>query len=476
MKRYTIERSVIGLMLALLVLPTAQAARRAASSKKNTAKPVPTAPANKINNPKYSDFCAALEKQVKDNSPDYAAAILCVLEATDGDETAIGTWMHQAAEQGNAAAQHWAADTELATLSKDNLLSPEACAVYQRLSKVADKGFMPAILEMSECLRIGIGVKQDEKAADAKLVNACKGGNIHARYQWLLSTRRLTYFSDRTRPEVDSEVKRGNHLVIHRLALLARDNNEKLEWLRKAADAGNPDACFALAVATTKQPAESKKWLNKALELHGAGALFMMGQALMNEKASASLGITPDPKRGVILLKLTAALGLPGACQILGLNYYHGSSGLPQDYTRAYNYFNTPLARDVGVMPDVRAYMLLRGQGVKQNIQEGIKILTERAEHGNPVSDIYLAYEYFSGKRVKADARHATELLSEAAATGAPIAYVYMAYIYAKGGANLPASADDARRYLRFATMDMGDKARQLYDELITKGEWEPQL
>ncbi len=463
--------------MALLMVPALQAAPRAASEKKSK----PAAPAKQVQNARYADFYAALEKQVKENSSDYGTAVLCVLEATDGDETAIDVWMRQAADQGNAAAQRWFVDKELAEIPNDKLLSSEVCAAYKRLSKVAEKGYVPAMLDMALCLRSGIGVQKNEAAAREKLKEACIHGNMLARFQWLVDTHRLDYFGDRTKVEVDAEVKRGNHYVIYRLASLSKVNTEKAEWLQKAAEAGSPDAHFALSsLCSAKQPAESRKILEKAVELHSVDAMFVMGLGLLDDSntnpALRASGLIPDPKRGLNLLKTAAVLGNARACLVMGTIYYKGLPIQPQDYARAYRYFNTPRVRGLVAMSAARAYMLLRGQGVKQNTDEAIKLLSEGAKIGDSRSAIYLAYEYYSGKRIKADARQAAELLAEAAASGNPEAYVFLAFIHAKGGPNLPPSADEASRFLRFASMDLGDKAQKKYAELIAAGVWEPPL
>ncbi len=476
MKKYLFEQSVMWTM-ALLTVPTLQAAPRATSARK----PVQAAPAKQIQNARYAEFYEALKKQVKENSSDYGAAVLCVLEATDGDETAIDEWMRQAADQGNAAAQRWFVDMELAEIPNDKLLSTEVCAAYKRLGKVAEKGYVPAMLDMALCLRSGIGVPKNETAAREKLKEACLHGDKLARFQWLVDTHRLDHFNDRTKDEVDAEVKRGNHYVIYRLSSLAKANMDKAEWLRKAAEAGSPEAYFALSsLCSAKQPVESRKLLEKAVELHNADAMLVMGVGLLDDSNTNPVlrasGLTPDPKRGLNLLKTSAVLGNARACLVMGNIYYKGLPVLPQNYARAYRYFNTPRVRSLVAMSSARAYMLLRGQGVKQNTDEAIKLLSEGAKLGDSRSAIYLAYEYFSGKRIKADARQAAELLAEAAASGNPEAYVFLAYIHAKGGENLPPSADEARRFLRFASMDLGDKAQQKYDELIIKGAWEPSL
>ena len=446
------------------------------------AEPPTASPSNAVtSNPRYNEFYEALQKQVKDNSPDFGAAILCVLEATDGDEKAVESWMKTAAKQGNIAAEHWITDMALSQTPVEKLLSPEVRATYQRMAKLAAKGFVPSMLDANMCLRQGIGVPKDEAAANKMLMDACKTGDFMARAHWLVSTGRVEFFSSRTKPEVESEVKRGNHYVMFRLCNLASDPAQKMEWLKKAAEAGSSDAYFALsAVASAKKPVESRTLLEEAVRRHNPEAYFVMASGLMDVKgenaAVREAGVQPDPKRAIILLKTAAALGHLRSCMALGYGYLKGQLGLPEDLQKAYFYFSHPKLSNTVALATARAYMLLNGKGVKQDTAAGIKLLEDAAKVGHPQASIILAAEYFSGKHVKPDARKASQLLSDAAAAGAPQAYVYLAYITAKGGEGLPADASMARSYLRLASMDMGDKAKQLYDQLIVKDSWEPEL
>ena len=431
--------------------------------------------------PKYKEFYEILQKQVKENSADFGAAVFCIMEATDGDEQAVDAWMKAAAKQGNLAAEHWLTNIALSEIPVDKVLSPEVRATYQRMAKLADKGFVPSMLDASMCLRQGIGVQKNEAAANKMLTAACKTGDFMARTHWLVSTGRMEFFSSRNKSEVDSEIKRGNFYVIFRLSNLASAPNDKMEWLKKAADAGSPDAYFALsALNSAKHPKESRELLEEAVRRHNPEAYFVMASGLLDVKGEnpsvREAGIQPDPKRGILLLKTAAALGHLRSCLSLGHSYLKGLLDLPQDPQKAYFYFNHPKLRNTVAMATARGYMLLHGLGVQQDSAAGIKLLEDAAQVGHPPASIILAAEYFSGKRVKADARKAAQLLTDAAATGAPQAYVYLAYITAKGGEGLPADSSMARSYLRLASLDMGDKAQELYGELLAKDSWEPEL
>ena len=442
--------------------------------------PPSKAPAKAVvpDNPKFADFKAALEKMVKEQSSNYGEALDILLSATDDDDSVIPVWMQAAAAQGNAAAERWLLNNRLSNIQPEELNSPEIKEAYQGMLRLADKGYVPAILDVSEALRKGIGVTKDESAAQRKLMEACKGGSFLARVQWLVSTNRLNSSSDQDKPEVASEVKRGNHFVIYRLANLTADPVKRNELLMSAGRAGSAEAYFALsALISASKPKESLVLLNEAVRLYNPDALFTLGSVLMSDETSTPFskeaGITKDPKRGLHLLKLGAALGSFQAILVLGRSYYDGTDAVEQNYEKAYSYLNSPRVGGYAAIATGRAICLLLGKGVKQDAPAAIKLLERANKVGYANAALSLAYAYYKGLGVEPDARRAADLLSEAA-TSSPSAYVYLAYITAKGGPGLSADPAQARRFIRLASMDMGDKASQLYETLVTSGDWEP--
>lgn len=430
--------------------------------------------------PRYGEFSNLLKKQVEAQSADYGAALDLVLTANGEDERAIDRWMQAAAAKGNAAAERWLITQTLSDVPLDKLLSPEVRAAYQKLDKVAAKGYVPAMLDKTTCLELGLGVAKNSEAARKALMEACRGGNFSARVQWLIATKRLESFSDKEKPEVASEIKRGNHYVMLRLANLATSAKDKVDWLTQAAEKGNGDAYFALsALSSRTQPKQSAVLLNEAVRLYAPDALFTLGTVLATDEPSnkfiTEAGLERDPAKGLHLLRLAAAMGHAQSCLLLGNAYYNGHLGLTKDDARAYHYFSVPQVAGVSAIASARGLLLLLGRGVKQDTAKALEILNRAAKVGFPRASMHLAYAYYMGIGVKADARRAADYLSEAAAMGIPGAYVYLAYITSKGGEGLPADKEQALRYVRLAAMDMGDQAQKLYDRLMASGEWIPQ-
>ena len=463
----------------------AQTAQAAPTSRKPAAKATnkTSAPTNKsaatgpAASAQFPAFLQSLEKMVKENSTDYYNAVTCVLEATNGDETAVNPWMHAAAQAGNAAAIRWEISQQLADIEPSQLLSSANKEAYQKLVKIADKGYIPALLDVSACLRMGIGTLKDEAAAQRKLMEACKDGDTKARFQWLLGTNRLSAWEDKDKPEVDSEIKRGNQYVINHLSSLAPNAAQQVEWMKNAAGKGSGDAYLTLSsLASANHPKESITLLKIAVHLHHPEALFVYASVLADNGSPTPFQqqaeITPDAKESLRLMKTAALLGSLRANLALGASYYDGINGVEQDYKKAYFYYNNPTIAGSPAAIASRGLLLLLGTGVQKDTTKGLALLERAAKLYAPAA-VTLAWAHYKGIGVTANAKNAADMLQEVAAAGSPVAYVYLAYIYAKGGVDLPADVSQAKRFVRLASLDMGDQAQKLYDELIVR-EWTP--
>lgn len=434
-----------------------------------------------LNHEKYPGFVNLLKEMVEKNIDDFSDAILYILEATGNDEHAVFSWMNEAAISGNLAALRWVVGQELSNVSIDKLLTSEPRSAYRRLTQIAAKGYLPARLDVASCLRLGLGTERDEAAAIRQLEEASKSGNFLARFQLLLATKSLNLFADKDKPEVTYEIDRGNHHVSYFVSTLATDTTTQMAWIRRAAEQGSGEAYFVLSsLASHGHPKDSYVLLEEAARLHHPNALFVLGDALCDTEGRIpqvrAAEVKPDPVRGMRLLKTSALLGNPNAAILLATAYHEGNMGLPQDDTKAFFHVSNPQVASNTACMSARGYMMLRGLGTKQNIPGGLDLLQQAVRTGYPMAFIYQAYANYKGLGMKEDAHAAANLLSEAAALGAPEAYVYQAFITAKGGAGLAANEAQAQRYIRLAAMDMGERAQQLYDSLILKGEWEPKI
>lgn len=426
----------------------------------------------------YTAFKAALKEQAEKNLYDFCPAMDTVLKATN-DPFAVQAWMKKAADEGMPAAQQFVADQRLINVRLDELQSAEVKTAYTLARKAADAGYDPAKVNVYMCLKNGVGVKKDEKAADKYILEACKSKGYIPRFKWLQLSGRLTSFSDCERAEVKAEIERGNDHVVYFLSTLAPTAAEKNEWLLKAAKLGNPEALYVLsAMASQKDPKSSFELLKEAIKVHSAEAMYALGVALTDADPDSELmkaaGIGHDDVSGRHLVKLSGMLGSASAQYWLGHVYHDGVFGVTKDDETAFRWFeqgakggSVPCATSLGVMQ-------MLGVGTPKDEKKGLAYLNMAANAGDPNAVMALSYALYTGIGVPANARKAAEMLEEAAAMGNPAAYICLAYITAKGGAELPADPKRAERYVRLAKLDMKDEAQQLYDKLMAEG-WTPE-
>lgn len=426
----------------------------------------------------YAAFKAALTEQAEKNLYDFCPAMETLLKATN-DPFAVTAWMQKAADEGLPAAQQFMADRRLINVRMDELQSAEVKGAYTLARKAADAGYDPAKVNVYMCLKNGVGVKKDEKAADKYILDACKSKGFIPRFKWLQLSGRLTTFEDRERAEVKAEIERGNDHVVYFLSTLAPSAADKHEWLMKAAKLANPEALYTLsAMASQKDPKASFELLKEAIKVHSAEAMYALGVALTDADPDSELmkaaGIGHDDVAGRHLVKLSGMIGSPSAHYWLGHVYHDGVFGVTKDDTTAFRWFEMgATSGSVGCATSV-GIMHLLGLGTEKNVQKGLGYLNMAANAGNPDAVIALAYAVYTGQGTPADARKAAEMLEEAAAMGNPAAYICLAYITAKGGAGLTADPKRAERYVRLAKLDMKDEAQQLYDKLMAEG-WTPE-
>lgn len=436
----------------------------------------------------YRTFLEKLNEKAKANEMDICEALAVMLSAT-GDEFSQILWMEQAAKDGNAIGMHYLGMTKAAQNAAPELRylrgkEREALLKKQQngakeaatwLKKAAEQKYAPAMLDYSVFLRMGIGVLKNEPGANRMLLEAGKSGNFDTRFSWLLQNNRLTCWADRERPEVASEIKRGNHQVIYYLSRFAPDSRTQLEWLQKAA-AKNGAAMYALSSVMHKQdPPRSLELLKSAVTLHDPGAMFVYGSLLLSEPGDyhEKTGLKQDQALGINMLRLSCMLGNSEARRTLSRVYYRGDFGVPQSKEKAYlhiKWLNS--AQKDPIALTAQGFMLLTGEGTKQDIDTGKRYITTAANSGYSYALVVMAYAHYKGIGTPKNTELAIEKLQEAAATGFPHAYLYIAFLSAKGlhgGAPDPRSAE---RYVNIAGLNLKNQAKAFFNELMKESDW----
>lgn len=468
--------------LGVALTPAVDAApkkKKKSSSGKKTAKVVqkapvaapvksddPSAPEN--HEEEYKRFFEALEKQSKESSYDTCPALTIALLAT-GDEFCAESWMQRAANEGNAVAIYYMASKNLFSIPESKYQSPEVKASVALLKKAVDLKYTPAMVDYSAFQRQGIGMFKNKEAADRLLMDACRSGSIETRFSWLLQSNRLEKYEDLERPEVKSEIERGNHHILYYMSAKAPDKATALSMLSQAARKGNHRAMFELSVHLSTQDIKaSYQFLRLAVQYHNPDAMHQMATLLLDppEQVVKEIKLKKNVPGAITFLKVAAMLGDTPSRARLSHYYYHGWHGLPKDLNKSYRH----VAVASVVRPDValsaaQGFMLMSGIGVEKNPSRGIPMLQFSVERKYHYARALLAYAYFRGYGVEKNAKEAIYHLEAIAFRNYPIAFVYMALIYDEGGAGIEKDPKKVEYFMNHAEMGMPGRARQVFEE-----------
>ena len=102
----------------------------------------------------------------------------------------------------------------------------------------------------------------------------------------------------------------------------------------------------------------------------------------------------------------------------LGINYYEGRSGFPQDYTKAAKHFHKAAEQGNANAQCNLGYSYHKGLGVTQNYTEAVKWYQKAAEQGDSIAQINLGYLYLTGESVPQDFSEAIKWYRKAAEQG----------------------------------------------------------
>lgn len=434
----------------------------------------PSAPENY--EAEYKRFFEALEKQRAENSFDTCPALTIALLAT-GDEFCVESWMQRAADEGSAVAIYFMASKNLFHIPESKYQAPEIKESVALLKKAVDMKYTPAMVDYSAFQRQGIGVFKNKEAADKILMEACRSGSFETRFSWLLQTGRLDSYADMQRPEVKSEVARGNHHILYYMSAKAPDTQTAISMLSQAARKGNHRAMYELSVRLSATDVKaSYQFLRLAVQYHNPDAMHQMAIMLLDppETLLKEIKLKKNVPSAITFLKVAAMLGDTPSRARLSHFYYHGTHGLPKDWEKAYRH----VAIASVVRPDLalsaaQGFMLMAGIGVEKNPQRGIPMLQFSLERNYPYARALLAYAYFRGYGVEKDAKKAIYHLESIALRNFPMAFVYMALIYDEGGAGVEKDPKKVEYFMSHAEMGLPGRSKAIFDEHKKKfGGW----
>lgn len=431
--------------------------------------PAPAAAEQQADAPLPPAVTEALAAMVRENHDDFYAVAGAVLD--NGGLSKLQPYMEQAAAEGSPAAQLWLARLALDKLTAakaDMVNAPTAKEARELVKQAADKGYQPAIIEMSRLAGSGIGAPADEKEGLRLLMEACKAGNARARAAYLLVTGRLDG-GKLDAPEIVSELKKNNFYLEEIVASLQNDEAEALKWMKRAAEHGSPRAAYTLFNVGNGlvNDTEARDYLQLAVSRHLPDAVATLG---VLQTVGDGTVCPIDTVAGLRRLEESVALGYTPAAVTLASVYQTE----PQKYS-AETVFS--LYKNATELGELRAavgygYCLVTGRGCTADVPQGLELLNKLADAGMPYARIALADIYFNGTGVEPNLRRAVDELGAAAGEGLPGTYSLMAALTAMGNAAAPADERRAAVYLKMAEEQGDSEAKAAYESVLTDKAW----
>ena len=290
------------------------------------------------------------------------------------DKAAALEWFRKAADAGDSAALY-----NLAGYYEDGSggLKADKAAALEWYCKAADAGNADAMVRISKYYVLGLGdLKKDDKTA-LEWFRKSGLGNLNS---------------------TDS-----NSQVMYKIAKYYDaqlwDKATALEWFRKAADAGNADAMYNLAIyyadgsgGLKADQAAAVEWYRKAANAGNAAAMNMMGRYYDEGWG----GLKKDEAAALEWYRKAADAGNADALYNLAICYADGSGGLKADKAAALEWYRK--AADKGhaaAMYEIGTYYSKGLGGLKKDEVSALEWFRKAADKGN-VAAMELIIAYYS--------------------------------------------------------------------------------
>jgi TPR repeat protein len=218
------------------------------------------------------------------------------------------------------------------------------------------------------------------------------------------------------------------------LAGETKDADLALELLNKAAAENDNQAMFELAQYYLELGGPEKvdddkawEWLNKAADSGNPNALASLGSVLFDGKTFGARKIEADPAKAVATFSKLADQGVPAGLRTMGELHASGLAGVPQDFTKALDFFTRAAQAN-----DPAAQVVLAGyydQGVDVNPEDGkvdvtpnpaaaLELYRLAARNNVPVALYSVGVFYETGRSVDQDPAKAFAFYLQAAGGG----------------------------------------------------------
>ena len=228
---------------------------------------------------------------------------------------------------------------------------------YSYFVKSAERGYVPAFIDLSDCFRHGCAVKQDGRQAFSWLEKATKKGLARGWYAMGMA------YEDGIGVE--------------------KDDSKALACYKKAADSGDSEGMFELGLCYYK----GKGVVQDFVMAHD---LFLKASLTGNCLAQGLIGLFYIEGEGVEVnypyalfwINLAVENDNDAAQNLLGELYYYGK-GVKQDYALAFMNFRLSAENGNGDAQYNLANCYLNGQGVSKSMDYAIFWMKKASANGN---------------------------------------------------------------------------------------------
>lgn len=188
--------------------------------------------------------------------------------------------------------------------------------------------------------------------------------------------------------ELVTAAQKGDEQAQHELARRLRhgspaDRAQALEWFRRAAEQGVPEAQYMVGLAYYEGTVVKKDvklallFINRAAAQGDEDALNVLGNLHMEGE-----GMPVDQRKGVALYQAAARGGSVEAMVSLGRAYRKGE-GVPQDFRKALSYYELAAALGSTQGQVMAGLMYQYGRGVPRNVERARQRFSAAAAQGD---------------------------------------------------------------------------------------------
>jgi TPR repeat protein len=227
-----------------------------------------------------------------------------------------------------------------------------------------------------------------------------------------------------------------------------KDPEEAGSWLGKAAQAEDPQAMFFLGHfllegnGSKKHLEEGRSWLRKAAEAEYPQAMFFLGERLLEGR-----GFEQDLEEGRSWLRKAAETEDPQAMRLLGVRLLEGN-GFEKDLEEGRSWLRKAAETEDPQAMFLLGERLLDGDGFEQDLEEGRSWLRKAAEAEEPIAMRNLGTRLLEGDGFEQDLEEGRSWLRRAAEAEEPIAMRFLGHRLLEGN-GFEQDLEEGRSWLR---------------------------